>query len=89
MRKQTDSLDRRVQLILAKDLGDPDELKPDEKSSDDDNGLSTVKEDELSSAEEGTLLKVSNPVALVAMLSVVAKLTPNNKLSHNRHIMIY
>ena len=58
MKKQSDSLDRKVKLILSKNLGDPDELKPDEKSSDDENGLSTVKEDEISSAEEGTLLKV-------------------------------
>ena len=59
MKKQSNSLDRKVKLILSKDLGDPDELKPDERSSDEENGLNTVKEDEVSSAEEGTLLKVS------------------------------
>ena len=58
MKKQSDTLDRKVKLISTKDLADPDELKPDEKSSDDENGLNTVKEDELSNAEEGTLLKV-------------------------------
>ena len=58
MKKQSDTLDRKVKLISTKDLADPDELKPDEKCSDDENGLNTVKEDELSNAEEGTLLKV-------------------------------
>ena len=62
MKKQSDSLDRKVKLILSKDLGDPDELRQDEKSSDDENGLNTVKEEDLSSAEDGTLLKV-NPLA--------------------------
>ena len=65
MKKQSDSLDRKVKLILSKDLGDPDELKKDEKSSDDENGLDTVKEDELSSAEEGTLLKVNDLLNLM------------------------
>jgi len=60
MRKQSDSLDRKVKLILSKDLGDPDELKPDEHSSDDEPGLDTVKEEDISSAEDGTLLKVTN-----------------------------
>ena len=39
MKKQGDSLDRKVKLILSKDLGDPDELRQDEKSSDDENGF--------------------------------------------------
>ena len=63
MKKQGDSLDRKVKLILSKDLGDPDELRQDEKSSDDENGLNTVKEEDLSSAEDGTLLKV-NPLGI-------------------------
>ena len=67
MKKQSDSLDRKVKLILSKDLGDPDELKPDERSSDDENGLNTVKEDEVSSAEEGTLLKVRKGYSLIIM----------------------
>ena len=58
MKKQSDSLDRKVKLILSKDLGDPDELKPDVNSSDEEQGLDTVKEEDISSAEEGTLLKV-------------------------------
>ena len=66
MKKQGDSLDRKVKLILSKDLGDPDELRQDEKSSDDENGLNTVKEEDLSSAEDGTLLKV-NPLAILFM----------------------
>ena len=67
MKKQSDSLDRKVKLILSKDLGDPDELKPDDRSSDDENGLNTVKEDEVSSAEEGTLLKVRKRYRLTRM----------------------
>ena len=66
MKKQGDSLDRKVKLILSKDLGDPDELRQDEKSSDDENGLNTVKEEDLSSAEDGTLLKV-NPLAILSL----------------------
>ena len=58
MKKQSDSLDRKVKLILSKDLGDPDELKLDERSSDEEQGLDTVKEEDISSAEDGTLLKV-------------------------------
>ena len=58
MKKQSDSLDRKVKLILSKDLGDPDELKADEPSSDEEQGLNTVKEEDISSAEDGTLLKV-------------------------------
>ena len=61
MKKQSDSLDRKVTLICSKDLGDPDELKLDERSSDEENGLNAVKEDDLSSAEDGTLLKVNKP----------------------------
>ena len=64
MKKQGDSLDRKVKLILSKDLGDPDELRQDEKSSDDENGLNTVKEEDLSSAEDGTLLKVNTLASL-------------------------
>ena len=60
MKKQSDSLDRKVKLILSKDLGDPDELKADEPSSDEEQGLNTVKEEDISSAEDGTLLKVLN-----------------------------
>ena len=60
MKKQSDSLDRKVKLILSKDLGDPDELKADEPSSDEEQGLNTVKEEDISSAEDGTLLKVIN-----------------------------
>ena len=67
MKKQSDTLDRKVKLISTKDLADPDELKPDEKSSDDENGLNTVKEDELSNAEEGTLLKVIITRVILAM----------------------
>ena len=66
MKKQGDSLDRKVKLILSKDLGDPDELRQDEKSSDDENGLNTVKEEDLSSAEDGTLLKV-NPLVISSL----------------------
>ena len=66
MKKQSDSLDRKVKLILSKDLGDPDELRQDEKSSDDENGLNTVKEEDLSSAEDGTLLKV-NPLVILSL----------------------
>ena len=66
-KKRSDSLDRKVTLILSKDLGDPDELKPDERSSDEESGLNTVKEDEISSAEEGTLLKVSKIYRLTRM----------------------
>ena len=59
MKKQHNSLDRKVQLILSKDLGDPDELKSDEKYADVE-GLNALKEDDVSSgdAEEGQLLKV-------------------------------
>ena len=64
MKKQSDSLDRKVKLILSKDLGDPDELKADEPSSDEEQGLNTVKEEDISSAEDGTLLKVSNSWAI-------------------------
>ena len=60
MKKQSDSLDRKVKLILSKDLGDPDELKADEPSSDEEQGLNTVREEDISSAEDGTLLKVLN-----------------------------
>ena len=67
MKKRSNSLDRKVTLILSKDLGDPDELKPDERSSDEESGLNTVKEDEISSAEEGTLLKVSKIYRLTRM----------------------
>ena len=70
MKKQSDSLDRKVKLILSKDLGDPDELRQDEKSSDDENGLNTVKEEDLSSAEDGTLLKV-NPLASLFLPLVI------------------
>ena len=42
-------------------------LNLDEKSSDDENGLNTVKEDEMSNAEEGTLLKVCTTVVFVTI----------------------
>ena len=85
MKKQSDSLDRKVKLILSKDLGDPDELRQDEKSSDDENGLNTVKEEDLSSAEDGTLLKV-NPLAILFLpltLSLFSNkdIVPRNALS--------
>ena len=73
MKKQSDSLDRKVKLILSKDLGDPDELRQDEKSSDDENGLNTVKEEDLSSAEDGTLLKV-NPLASLFLPLILIKI---------------
>ena len=73
MKKQSDSLDRKVKLILSKDLGDPDELRQDEKSSDDENGLNTVKEEDLSSAEDGTLLKV-NPLASLFLPLIINKI---------------
>ena len=60
MRKQPGSLDRKVQLITAKDLGDPDELKDAEATAAAASGLNAVNEDDSSAgeAEEGTLLKV-------------------------------
>ena len=65
MRKRPGSLDRKVQLITAKDLGDPDELKDvtgkdAEAAAAAASGLNAVNEDDSSAgeAEEGTLLKV-------------------------------
>ena len=81
MKKQSDSLDRKVKLILSKDLGDPDELKADEQSSDEEQGLNTVKEEDISSAEDGTLLKVLN------LKSLNFKLKDNNTRIRIRKIL--